>query len=105
MSSSIQPYNTFVPAVRTARVLGRISNDTTVATAVIRARAELEAAKIDGVSAIAAKAIQDVALLSQVEQSLAQAVPHASGRLATVADLAAVAMAGIVADSARRISG
>ncbi|WP_460827934.1 hypothetical protein, partial [Nostocoides australiense] len=72
-------------------------------TTVIQAKAEVEAAKVDGVSAVAAKAMQDVALLSQMEQSLAQAVPHASGRLATVADLAAISIAGVVADAARRI--
>ena len=38
-----------------------------------------------------------------MDQSLAQTVPHASGRLATIADLAAISMAGVVADAARRI--
>ena len=102
MSSSIQPYNP-ISAGRVSRALSRVSSDTTISTAVIQAKAEVEAAKVDGVSAVAAEAMQDVALLSQVEQSLAQAVPHASGRLATIADLAAISIAGVVADAARRI--
>lgn len=100
--SSLQPYSP-ISGGRASRALTRVSTDTTISTAVILAKAEVEAAKVDGVSAVAAKAMQDVALLSQVEQSLAQTVPHASGRLATVADLAAISIAGVVADAARRI--
>lgn len=81
-----------------------VSDEATVGVAVTRARAELEAAKIDGGTVVASKALQDVALVSQIEQSLAQTVPHASGRLATVADLAALSMADVVASAARQIS-
>lgn len=101
--SNIQLYTPLLPAGRTARQLARLSNDTSLSIAVTQAKAEVEAAKVDAVGAIAAKALQDVALLSQVEQSLAQAVPHASGRLATIADLAAISMASVVADAARRV--
>lgn len=103
--STLQPYNPLLPAGRTGRALSRLSNGTTLAVATVQSRAEVEARKIDAVSAVAAKAMQDVALLSQMEQSLALAVPQASGRLATIADLAAVSMAGIVADTGRRIGG
>lgn len=101
--SQMQPYQPLLPTTRTGRALTRISGETTVASALIQSKAELEATKLDGVAAVTGKALQDVALLSQMEQSLAQAVPHASGRLATIADLAAVSMAGVVADAARRI--
>lgn len=101
--SSLQPYNPLLPAGRVSRALSRVSTETTISTAIIQAKVEVEAAKVDGVSAVAAKAMQDVALLSQIEQSLAQTVPHASGRLATVADLAAISIAGVVSDAARRI--
>jgi hypothetical protein len=101
--SNVQPYGGLVPATRANRVLAKLSTDTTLATAITQAKAEVEAAKIDGVASVACKAMQDVALLSQMESALAQAVPHASGRLATVADLAALSVAGVVADAARRI--
>ncbi len=100
---SLQPNNSFLPSVRTARTVARLSDQTNVGVAVTIARAELEAAKVDAVAVIATKAMQDVALISQVEQSLAQTVPHASGRLATIADLAAVSMAQVVANAAFRI--
>ena len=101
--TQIQPYQSLLPVSRTGRALSRLSDETTLATSRVQTKAEIEASKVDGVAAVAGKALQDVPLLSQMEQSLAQAVPHASGRLATVADLAAVSMAGIVADAARRI--
>lgn len=103
MSTSLTPYTQLLAAARTTRALARLSNETSLSVAIAQAKAEVEAAKIDGVATVAAKAMQDVALLSQMEQSLAQTVPHASGRLATIADLAAVSMAGVVAGAARRI--
>lgn len=102
--SNLQPYGGgLVPTARANRALAKLGIDTTVAAAATQAKAEVEAAKIDGISAVTATALQDVALLSQMEQSLATAVPHASGRLATVADLAAISVAGVVADAAHRI--
>lgn len=101
--TDIQPYQPLLPATRTARALSRLSGETSLAVATTQARAELEAAKVDGVAAVAANALQDVALLSQMEMALAQTVPHASGRLATVADLAALSIADVVATAARRI--
>lgn len=101
--SEIQPYNSLLPSVRTSRTMARISSSTTTGIAMIHAKAELEAAKADGFSAVAAKALTNVALLSQMEQSLAQTVPHASGRLAVIADLTAMALADVVTTAARRI--
>jgi len=101
--SSVQPYQPLLLAARTTRALARLGGETTVAVAVTQARAEVEAAKIDAVAAVGTKALQDVALLSQIEQSLATAVPHASGRLASVADLTAIAIADQVAQAARRL--
>ena len=101
--STMEPYRPQPVLGRSARALTRLSGATTLAIAVTEAKAEIEAAKIDGISAVAAKALHDVALLSQVEQGLAQAVPHASGRLATIADLASLSLAGAVTDAAHRI--
>lgn len=103
--SELQAYSpASSPSLRTVRTLVRLSGQTTVARALVDARAEVEAAKLDAVGAVAARAMQDVALISQVEQSLAQTVPHASGRLAVIADLAALSMVDVVASTARRIS-
>lgn len=104
--TTLQPYTpNLLPTTRTGRTLSRISDQTTVAVATVQAKAEIEAAKVNGIAAVSAQALQDIALLSQMEQSLAQAVPHASGRLAMVADMAAVAMANVVGNAARRLGG
>lgn len=102
--ANIREYGGLVPVARATREMTRVHVETQVASAIIQARAEVEAARLDGIASITAKAMQDVALLSQMEQSLAQAVPHASGRLAIIADLASVSMAEVVASAARRCS-
>jgi hypothetical protein len=101
--SNLQPYRPPAAVRRTGRALVRLSNETSYAVSVTDARAEIEEAKVNGIAAVGIRAMQDVALLSQVEQSLAQTVPQASGRLATIADLAALSMADVVANAARRI--
>lgn len=90
-------------SARGTRTVARLATDVTISTAVVQAKAEVEATVVDALSALTLKAMQDVALISQVEQSLAQTVPHASGRLATIADLAAVQIASVVANSASRL--
>jgi len=101
--TNIRPYKPLLPAARTNRALSRISSETTLGISITQAKAELEAAKADGVASVAARAMSNVALLSQMEQSLAQTVPHASGRLAVIADLTAMALADVVTTAARRI--
>lgn len=101
--SNIQPFRGLLPASRAGRSLNRLSDQTTIGVALIQAKAELEAGKVDGIATVSSKAMQDIALLSRMEQSLAQAVPHASGRLAVIADLTAMAMADVVSSAARKI--
>ncbi len=61
------------------------------------------ASKVDAVTYVGKTAMLDAALLSQLEQTLAQTIPMASGRLATIGDITALAMSGIVADTAHRL--
>jgi hypothetical protein len=90
-------------ARHTNRELSQVDARTTIGIARIEAVAELQAVKVDAVAHVGRRAMQDVALLSQVEMQLATATPHASGRLATIADLTAVAMSDVVLETARRI--
>jgi hypothetical protein len=100
----LQPYHpSLIEQRRSGRALSRLAADTGIAIASTEARTEIEAAIVDGIAYIGTRAMQQVALVSQIEQSLAQAVPHASGRLATIADLAAVGMAEAAASAGRRI--
>jgi hypothetical protein len=112
--STIEPYSSasltstsIGPRTRLARqasrALAEIDARTSVGLAGIEAAVELQAAKAHAVAYVGRAAMQDVALLSQVEQQLGQAVPHASGRLAAIADLTAVALSEVVVDTAHRI--
>ena len=96
-----------VVSPRIARVLGRelsaIQASTAVDLARIEAAVQRRETATDGITAIAARAMQHVALVSQSEQSLALIVPQASGRLAAVADAHALAMAAVVMDTARAL--
>lgn len=88
---------------RVSRGLARLEDHSLLGRAEIETAASLQAAKADALGAVAGRAMQDVALLSQMEQQLAQTVPLASGRLAAIADAAALSMTGIVADTACRL--
>ncbi len=88
---------------RTSRAVARINSGADIGAAGINARAELEMVKLDGIAAVTAQAMHKVAMVSQLEQTLAQSVPHASGRLAALGDICALAMGDVVASAARRI--
>lgn len=102
--SNLERYTGGALPSRANRSIRRIETNTSIESAVINARAEIEMVKLDNVAAVAGQAMRDVALVSQLEQSLAQSVPHASGRLAAIADMAALSMSDVVANAARRIS-
>ncbi len=88
---------------RVWRGLIDLEDEAQVTTAAIEAAGELQARKTDALGATAGRAMQNIALLSQMEQQLAQTVPLASGRLAAVADLAALALTQIVTDTSCRL--
>lgn len=89
---------------RTTRAIARINSGADIDAAIINAKAEVEMVKLDGIAAITGQAMHKTAMVSQLEQSLAQTVPHASGRLAMLGDLSALAMSEVVTNAARRIS-
>lgn len=69
----------------------------------IEQQAQLEAAKTHAIGYIGSQAMQAVAMVSQLEGQLAEAVPLATTRLQGIADMTAMAMAQVVADSAWRL--
>ncbi len=104
MSSDLLRYSSAPgPSRRVARDLARLDDQAQLTGAQIEAAAEIQARKADAVGAVAGRALQDVALLSQMEQQLAQTVPLASGRLAAIADTAALAMTQIVSETVCRL--
>lgn len=81
------------------RSLARLDDQTEYAVAVVHAEAEVQAAKTDAVGFVAQRAMQDVAFLSQVEQTLSQTVPLAGSRLKALGDLATLGIGQIVTDT------
>lgn len=102
--SSIQPYAPPAPFSGQGRVLARIGQHAEVAVARTNAIAEIESAKLDALQQIAGRAMQGVALVSQLEQQLAQVVPLATSRLQAIGDMHALATAEVVAQAPRRLS-
>lgn len=94
-------------SIRGQRALGRrieaIQSRTAVDLAVIDATAQRWEGVVQGVTAVTGTAQQCVGLVAQAEQSIAQAVPHASGRLATLGDVHTIAMTAIFMDTARAL--
>jgi hypothetical protein len=88
---------------QTVRELIRIDEATTRDLARIDAAVEIQQEQIRALNNIGTTALISTAQLSQTENTLAQMAPHASGRLAAIADLAAVQTAEILVDSARRV--
>jgi hypothetical protein len=65
--------------------------------------AELAQGKTDAVAHVGGHAMQRVALLSQLEQQLAQTVPLASTRLQGIADLTTMGVGEVVVDTIARL--
>jgi len=105
--SDIQPYIPSQPGSRlprrTVRDLNQIQQGSVLGLARVEQTAYLQAARVEAVALVARTALNHAMLLSQTEQSLAQSCPAASGRLATIADLAAIALAEVVVDTTSRV--
>jgi len=102
--SNIQPYRpSTLETRRVNKGLARLAVDTGLTIAGTEAKAEIEAAVIDGIAYVGQRAMQDVALLTQMEQQLASAVPLATSRLQAIGDMTALSMADVVAGTSRRL--
>lgn len=106
--SDIQRYRPQSPASssrsRTGREIARIAVQADLAIARSNAIADLELAKLDALQIITGRAMQGVALVSQLEQQLSSAVPLDTIRLQAIGDMHALASADVVASAPRRLS-
>jgi hypothetical protein len=107
--SNIQPYSGtgIAPAAKApprqlTRALSRLSQSTDLAIATVNAQADIEAAQLDGLQMLAGRAMQGVAMVSQLEQQLSDMVPLAHSRLQAIGDMHAMASADVLAKAARR---
>jgi len=102
--SNIQPYHASpIETHRVGKALSRLASETSLTVAGTEARAQMEAAVVDGIAYVGQRAMQDVALLTQMEQQLAMAVPLAASRLQAIGDMTALGMTDVVAGAARRL--
>jgi hypothetical protein len=105
MAGDLTRYRGDVPQ-RVGRRLGskldRLEQDRHLEVARIEARAEVQATRADAVTFVGQVAMHDVAMLSQLEAQLSQVVPMATSRLQALGDVAALSLAEVVANTARR---
>ncbi len=87
----------------TNRALSYIRHNATVGVARIEATVELQALKAEGLGYVGKQALQQVALLSQLEHQLATIVPMAASRLQGIGDMVALSLAEVVADTTRQL--
>lgn len=85
------------------RAISRVDVDSAVELARLDAAAQAQTAKVQAITHVAGRALQDVALLSQMEQQLSTVVPMASGRLAAITDLTALALTEVIAESTTKM--
>lgn len=88
---------------RTGRELSRLSQSTELAVADRMAVAQVECAALDAIQQVAGRAMQGVALVSQLEQHLSAIVPEAEHRLRAIGDIHALASAEVVSRAPRRM--
>jgi len=83
----------------TGRALVRLDAQTQLGLAAIESRADMQEARVMAVGHVGRTAMQEVALLSQVEQQLSTIVPSATTRLQGITDIIALQIVEIVADT------
>lgn len=88
---------------RMQRELDRLDKNGQLEIARINQAADIQAERVAAVGYVGKVALREVAMLSQTEQQLASLVPMATGRLQGIADLAALALADVVAETTRRV--
>lgn len=103
--STIELYGLGLRKGQIGRALTRLDVRTSLDAARTLAHAEVTGAQMDAVAALAQRAMQGVAFVSQVEQQLGQTVPLAVTRLQAIGDLAALGMGQILADTATQVRG
>lgn len=88
----------------TARALAVVDHATEVRSAAIAAAGEIQQAKVDAIARTGAYAMQQAALVAQVQQQLALTAPAASGDLDVIKTMTVIGIGQAVADTARAVN-
>jgi hypothetical protein len=86
------------------RALARIEARTEIGLGEIESQAELQAGRVMAVGYVGKRAMQEVAMVSQLEHQLATLVPMATSRLQAIGDMVALEAADVVSETVRRVS-
>jgi hypothetical protein len=90
--------------VRTVgRELSKLDGRGRLELARIDQEADLQAERLSALAYVGKRAMQDIALLSQLEIQLSALVPAATPRLQGIGDMTALAMADVVSDTVRKV--
>jgi hypothetical protein len=90
--------------VRTVgRELSKLDGRGRLELAWIDQEADLQAERLSALAYVGKRAMQDIALLSQLEIQLSALVPAATPRLQGIGDMTALAMADVVSDTVRKV--
>lgn len=85
------------------RAMARLSRGTEMQVAQVGAHGQVELARMEAIDVIAGRAMQGVALVSQMEQQLAAQNPYAATRLQAIGDMHAYTLANELSTFARRV--
>lgn len=85
------------------RALDHLSGQTEIDLARVDARAEVQAAQVDAMTAVTQRGLQGAAYITNVEMVLAEATPAAMTRLKVIGDIGSMSLANIVMDTASNL--
>lgn len=100
---STQGLATRIEQRSTARAVARIQSGTDVGLARVEQQAIMQVARADAVAYVGRAGMQAVAMVSQLEAQLGQVCPLAVTRLQGIADMTALGIAEVVADTVRKV--
>lgn len=87
-----------------SRSLDHLEAQTDLGLARIEQAAELQVGRVRAVVYVGKRAMQDVALISQLEVQLSSLVPMATSRLQAIGDMVTLEAADVVADTVREVT-
>lgn len=97
---ALEQYRSGSLAARQAnKFAASVDAQASVAIAKLAAIHQVQCAKVDAAGSVTQRALTGAAFVTHVEQTLAMSQPAASGRLAQIADLGALALSQIVMDT------
>jgi hypothetical protein len=87
-----------------ARAVDEVDRQTDLGLAKIEHAADLQVGRVQAIGYVGKRAMQEIALVSQLEVQLTNLVPSAAPRLMAIGDMVALGAADVVSETVRRVS-